>query len=375
MVNGVNETANEKRTALYDAHVRAGARMTSFAGWSMPLRYGSQVAEHRQVRSRAGMFDVSHMTIIDIDGDEALALLQRVFANDPGKTESGKAVYGVLLNETGGIIDDVMVYARRQGYRIVANAATRERVLQWLEAQRAGFAANVSAREDLAMIAVQGPRALALVEAQTAFDVASLAPFGVDERDDWFLSRTGYTGEDGVEIMLPNGHALELWQRLEDAGVLPVGLAARDTLRLEAGLNLYGQDMDEDTTPLESNLGWSIAWQPERDFIGRAALQALRDRGATGEGFEAPRKLTGLVLEAKGVMRHGQRVQTSAGEGVVTSGVFSPTLGYSIALARLPRRATGSCTVRIRNDAVAAQIVKPPFVRHGKKVYRESRQA
>ena len=370
MVNGVNE----KRTALYEAHVRAGARMTSFAGWSMPLRYGSQVAEHRQVRSAAGMFDVSHMNIIDIDGDEALALLRRVFANDPGKTDSGKAVYGVMLNETGGIIDDVMVYARRHGYRLVANAATRERVLQWLEAQGAGSAADVSPREDLAMIAVQGLRALALADAKIAFDVASLAPFGVAERDDWFLSRTGYTGEDGVEIMLPNGQALELWQSLEDAGVLPVGLAARDTLRLEAGLNLYGQDMDEDTTPLESNLGWSIAWQPERDFIGRAALQALRDRGATGEG-SVPRKLTGLVLEGKGVMRHGQQVDTSAGEGVVTSGVFSPTLGYSIALARLPRRATGSCTVRIRNAAVAARIVKPPFVRHGKKVYRESRQA
>ena len=364
MVNGVNE----KHTALYDAHVRAGARMTSFAGWSMPLRYGSQVAEHRQVRSGAGMFDVSHMNIIDIDGDDALALLQRVFANDPGKTASGKAVYGVLLNETGGIIDDVMVYARRQGCRIVANAATRERVLQWLETQGAGFAANVSCREDLAMIAVQGPRALALVDAKIAFDVESLTPFGVAESDDWFLSRTGYTGEDGVEIMLPNGQALELWQRLEDAGVLPVGLAARDTLRLEAGLNLYGQDMDEDTTPLESNLGWSIAWQPERDFIGRAALQALRDSGATRK------KLTGLVLEDKGVMRHGQQVQTSAGEGVVTSGVFSPTLGYSIALARLPRLATGSCTVRIRDAAVAARIVKPPFVRHGKKVFRESRQ-
>ena len=347
--------------------------MTPFAGWLMPLHYGSQIAEHRQVRSAAGMFDVSHMSIIDIDGADALDLLRRVFANDAAKALPGKAVYGVLLNEAGGIIDDVIVYGLQRGYRLVANASTRRQVLAWLDAHRVGFAVAIRERQDLAMIAVQGPQALALAHRATALDPARLAPFEAIERDDWLLARTGYTGENGFEILLPNAPAPALWQNLLRLGVAPIGLAARDTLRLEAGLNLYGQDMDEHTTPLESNLAWSVAWQPQRDFIGRSALAALRTQSAGAARMEDPsRKLTGLVLTGKGVIRHGFRVSTAAGEGIVTSGLFSPTLGYSIALARLPRRAKGDCTVRIRGVDVAARIVKPPFVRHGKKVYRES---
>ena len=357
----------EKSTALYPQHVDAEARMTPFAGWMMPLHYGSQVAEHHQVRRGAGMFDVSHMSIFDIEGADALNLLLRVFANDAAKAVAGKAVYGVLLNEAGGILDDVIVYGRQGGgYRLVSNAATHVRVRDWLAAQSASFAATVRERADLAMIAVQGPQALELTQQETALDVANLASFATMERANWLIARTGYTGEDGVEIMLPNDQAATLWQNLHTAGVEPTGLAARDTLRLEAGLNLYGQDMNEHTTPLESNLGWSVAWEGDRDFIGRSSLETLRAQGST-------LKLTGLVLKGKGVVRNDYRVRTNAGEGIVTSGLFSPTLGYSIALARLPRRATGSCTVEIRGAEVEAWIVKPPFVRHGKKVYRESK--
>ncbi len=355
-----------QRTPLHEAHIAAKGRMTSFAGWSMPLHYGSQIAEHHRVRRAAGMFDVSHMTVIDIDGAGALALLRRALANDPDKATPGRAVYGVLLNPDGGIIDDVIVYGRaRPGhYRAVANAATRQRVLSWLGALGADFPVRIHERQDLAMIAVQGPNALSAFATAAAVDVADLAPFSALERDDWMIARTGYTGEDGVEALLPGKQAPELWQGLLQAGVAPAGLAARDTLRLEAGLNLYGQDMDETITPLEANLAWSVAWAPsERAFVGRGALARQR--------AERPQRvLRGIVLEAKGVMRHGYRVVTDRGDGVVTSGIFSPTLGYSIALARVPRRTVGECSVEIRGKPVPGRLVKPPFVRRGKQVHQ-----
>jgi len=353
------------RTPLYEAHVAAGARMVEFGGWDMPLHYGSQMDEHRAVRGDAGMFDVSHMTIVDLTGDGALPFLRRVFANDPDRlTRAGQAIYGVLLDAAAGIIDDLIVYRCEWGYRAVVNAATREKVLAHLAAEAAAFEVAIRERRDLAMLAVQGPAAIERFERLTGSSEASrLGSFEAHESGDTLVARTGYTGEDGVEVMLPGDAATELWRGLLAAGVVPAGLAARDTLRLEAGLNLYGVDMDERNDPLESNLAWTIAWSPEaRDFLGRGALEAIRDRGS-------PRKLTGLVLETKGVMRHGQRVITEAGEGEVTSGLFSPTLGYSIALARLPRAAKGSCQVDIRGRLQPARIVRPPFVRHGRKVH------
>ena len=355
---------NAAQTPLHAADVTGGARMTPFAGWSMPLHYGSQIAEHHQVRRDAGMFDVSHMNVIDIEGADALDYLRRVFANDLAKASPGKAVYGVLLNDAGGIIDDLIVYRRRGSFRAVANAATRRKVLDWLSAQAKGFEVRIRERADLAMIAVQGPTAFAKFATATAIDAATLDPFAALERDDWLVARTGYTGEDGLEVLLPSGQAEPLWRRLTAAGVAPAGLAARDTLRLEAGLNLYGQDMDERTSPLEANLAWSVAWRPaERDFIGRTAL--ARQRKA-----KPSRTLTGIVLRQRGVMRPGHRVGTNNGDGAVTSGLFSPTLGYSIALARLPRGATGDCTVEIRGAQRTARIVRPPFVRRGKRVHR-----
>ena len=338
--------------------------MVPFAGWSMPLNYGSQIAEHHDVRRAAGMFDVSHMTITDLSGAGARELLARLFANDVDKAAPGRAVYGVLLNASGGIVDDVIVYGRHPGYRVVSNAATREKVLELLGAHAAEFGVVLEERQDLALIAVQGPKALRTFSAATAMDVGDLGAFSMRERDGWMVARTGYTGEDGVEVALPSDQAGALWRRLSNAGVAPAGLGARDTLRLEAGLLLYGQDMDETTSPLESNLGWTVAWDPpERDFVGRDALARQRSRGAE-------RVLRGIVLTGRGVIRHGQRVRTDAGDGTVTSGIFSPTLGYSIGFVRLPRGATGDCLVEIRGSGIPGRIVRPPFVRQGKQVFK-----
>lgn len=338
--------------------------MVPFAGWSMPLNYGSQIVEHRAVRGGAGMFDVSHMTITDLAGADARALLVRLFANDVDKAVPGRAVYGVFLNASGGIVDDVIVYGRDPGYRVVSNAATRDKVLDWLRVHAADLDVDLREREDLALIAVQGPRALQAFSVATSMDVSDLRPFSARERNGWMVARTGYTGEDGVEVALPDGQAAALWQRLSDAGVACAGLAARDTLRLEAGLLLYGQDMDEATSPLESNLGWTVAWAPpERDFVGREALARQRSSGTR-------RVFRGIVLTGRGVIRHGQRVGTNAGDGVVTSGSFSPTLGYSIGFARVPPGATGDCLIEIRNSSIPGRIVRPPFVRQGRQVFK-----
>jgi aminomethyltransferase len=351
------------RTALFDAHAAAGGRMVDFAGWEMPLHYGSQIAEHHAVRTAAGMFDVSHMTIVDLAGAGARGFLRRLVANDVDKLKQpGRALYGVLLNESGGVVDDLIVYRRSGGFRLVSNASTRDKVLGWLVAHQP---ADVDIQErELSMLAVQGPLALERFAAAASWpDAAALAAFGFAERDGWMVARTGYTGEDGVEVIMPGAAACALWQALLTAGVQPAGLAARDTLRLEAGLNLYGQDMDEATSPLLANLAWTIAWKPpERDFIGRAVLERQRADGV-------PSKLTGLVLEDRGVLRHGQRVITGAGVGAVTSGIFSPTLGYSIALARLPAAAEGECQVDVRGKLLTARIVTPPFVRHGERQF------
>ena len=352
-----------RQTPLHAAHVEAGGKMVGFAGWQMPLNYGSQISEHHVVRQTAGMFDVSHMTVIDVSGTGSCEFLRRVVANDVAKLDcNGKALYGVLLNDAGGVVDDLIVYRRSRGYRTVVNASTRDKVLDWFADQAP--ADVVVEEKDLAMIAVQGPQAVVNFQAATHIDsIDELSPFGFLEHNNWMIARTGYTGEDGVEVILPKADVSALWEHLMDVGVQPIGLAARDTLRLEAGLNLYGQDMDTSTSPLVSNLAWTITWKPDsREFIGRDALRAERTAGIT-------QKLTGLVMEAKGVLRHDQRVTTSFGDGIITSGIFSPTLGYSIALARLPIKATGDCQVEIRGKMLPVRIVKPPFVRRGQPVF------
>lgn len=350
-----------KQTALYQEHVEAGGKIVDFAGWQLPINYGSQIREHKTVREACGVFDVSHMTVIDVTGSEAIDFLRVVLANDVEKLErAGEALYSVMLNERAGIIDDLIAYRRESGYRIVVNAATRAKVVDWLAGVVPRYDVALSERPELAMLAVQGPRAIdTVVELFNAPDIAELAGFTTLELGAAMIARTGYTGEDGVEIILPGDDAVALWRRLLAAGVVPCGLGARDTLRLEAGLNLYGQDMSDKNHPLESNLAWTIDWSDEeRAFLGREALQVIRSNGAE-------RKLTGLILDGKGVIRSGARVVTDAGDGVVTSGIFSPTLGYSIALARLPRAAKGGVQVELRGSLAEARLQRPPFVRNG----------
>ncbi len=341
--------------------------MVDFAGWEMPLHYGSQLQEHRVVRSAAGMFDVSHMTVIDISGAGAQAFLRYLLANDVARlTASGEALYTCMLNTHGGIVDDLIIYYLSEGrYRLVVNAGTREKDLAWMEEHAAGMDLRIRERADMAMLAVQGPDAPAQVADQldnaTARKLSDLRPFHGLETGDWLIARTGYTGEDGFEIILPHRQVEPLWDRLLEAGVQPCGLGARDSLRLEAGLCLYGQDMDEQTSPLVSNLGWTVAWKPEdRAFIGRPALVAERDDG--------PRdRLVGLVLDERGMLRHGQELSLpGGGRGVITSGGFSPVLGKSIAMARVPAAAADSASVSIRGKALPVRLVRLPFVRKGK---------
>jgi aminomethyltransferase len=352
------------RTQLYDAHVAAGARMVDFVGWNMPINYGSQLDEHRAVRRAAGMFDVSHMTVVDIRGPQARAFLSHLLANDVARLkEPGRALYSCMLNQAGGVIDDLICYYMdERWFRLVVNAATRDKGLSWLAKNGMEFSVSLTEHFELAMIAVQGPAARGrvhdLLPADVVDDIAAMRPFSAVLHGEYFVARTGYTGEDGYEILLPGEDAGALWNALLEAGVAPCGLAARDTLRLEAGMHLYGQDMDEDVTPLESALGWTVAMQDERRFIGRKALEQQREAGLE-------RKLIGLVLEGRGVLRPGYRVETAAGEGLTTSGTFSPTLQKAIALARVPYDAQGECAVEIRGKLYPARIVRPPFVRHG----------
>ena len=356
-----------QQTVLIGKHLEAGAKVVDFHGWDMPLHYGSQIEEHHAVRTDAGMFDVSHMTIVDLTGARTREFLRYLVANDVAKlTTPGKALYTGMLNEAGGVIDDLIVYfMTEEFFRLVVNSATREKDLAWINAQAKAFDVTVTERPEFAMIAVQGPNAKAKVatlldDAQKAA-VAGMKPFFGVQAGNLFIATTGYTGEDGYEISLPNGDAADFWQKLLDAGVKPAGLGARDTLRLEAGMNLYGQDMDETVSPLAANMGWTIAWEPsERNFIGRTALEAQRAAGTF--------KLVGLVMEQKGVLRHGQKVIVTGGEGEITSGTFSPTLGYSIAMARVPATVGDTAEVDIRGKLVPVKVVKPSFVRMGKKV-------
>jgi len=358
-----------QKTVLHDKHVEYGGKIVDFAGWQMPVNYGSQMDEHHQVRNDAGMFDVSHMTVIDLNGEGVRAFLQHLLANDVARLQDqGKALYSCMLNHDGGVIDDLIVYYMNEHwYRMVVNAATRDKDMAWIDEQSAGYDVEINERSDLAMIAVQGPhareKAIEALPVDVVEAVSELDRFFGCDCGEWFVGRTGYTGEDGFEIMLPDTEAPVFWDRLAEAGVKPCGLGARDTLRLEAGMNLYGSDMTETTSPLISGLGWTIAWEPaERDFIGRAELQKQRDKGIT-------QKLVGLILEDKGVLRGHQKVIVeNAGEGETTSGSFSPSLKLSIAFARVPKQTGDHCQVEIRGKLLNARVVKPVFVRDGKPV-------
>ncbi len=355
------------KTPLHDSHVAAGARIVDFGGWDMPLHYGSQLEEHHAVRRKAGVFDVSHMTVVDVSGSDAEAYLRRLLANDVAKlTKPGKALYSCMLNERGGVVDDLITYyLGPERYRVVVNASTRDKDLQWMERHTAGYEVEVVERSELAMLAVQGPEARQLaahvIDDEWRDAALALKPFFGPELCLQFVVPTGYTGEAGSDINAPADDAVDAWASCLAAGISPCGLGARDTLRLEAGMNLYGNDMDEDTSPLEAGLGWTIAWEPDdRDFVGREALAAKRDDPKR-------RRFAGLLLEGKGVLRgHMRVIVDGAGEGEVTSGGFSPTLERSIAMARLPAGDYERAKVEIRKDLRDARVVGLPFVRKGK---------
>ena len=363
-----SQNKTPQRTPLYAKHLESNGKMVDFAGWEMPINYGSQVKEHLQVREDAGMFDVSHMVVLDFTGKDVKRFLQTLLANDVAKLRKpGKALYSGMLNNDGGVIDDLIVYYLADDfYRMVVNAATRENDLKWITAQAQSFDVEIKERDDFAMIAVQGPNARekthSILKDKNIAAVSSLEPFYGIQINNIFFARTGYTGEDGYEIMLPNEDVELFWDQLLTSGIKPIGLGARDTLRLEAGMNLYGTDMDETISPLAAGMAWTIAWDPtERHFIGREALEAEKQNGSKY-------KLVGLVLEDKGVLRGHQKVVTDFGDGEITSGSFSPTLGVSIALARIPVEAKDHCHVEIRGKHLSVKIVKPQFVRNGKSV-------
>jgi len=354
-----------KQTPLNAAHRAMGAKMVNFGGWDMPVNYGSQIDEHHQVRNDCGMFDVSHMRVVDVKGESTRNFLSYLLANNVNKlTHSGKALYSCMLLENGGVIDDLIVYfMQEEWFRIVVNAGTADNDIAWMKQQASEHAPKISISDhpELAIIAVQGPNARAKVwEALPGSKelTENLAPFCAAEMGTMFIARTGYTGEDGFEIMIPANAAPFFWATLAEKGVKPIGLGARDTLRLEAGMNLYGQDMDENTNPLEAGLAWTVDLKSERNFIGKAALMTK----------PPVNKLVGLVLQDRGVLRGHQKVHTDHGDGEITSGSFSPTLEKSIALARVPKavQVGEPVQVSIRDKMLAAIVVKYPFARNGK---------
>ncbi len=354
-----------KQTALHSEHQRLGARLVDFAGWDMPIQYASQLEEHHAVRQGAGMFDVAHMCAVDVRGARSREFLQHLLANDVAKLKaSGKALYSCMLRPDGGVIDDLIVYfCGGEHYRLVVNAGTTDKDLAWLRQHAPAFGVEIQQRSDLGILAVQGPEARAKVDALLPAALAektqALTPFSAAWQGETFIGRTGYTGEDGYELVVPHAELVALWGQLLAAGVRPCGLGARDTLRLEAGMNLYGQDMDETLSPLEAGLAWTLAFTEGRDFIGRAALERQKASGH--------RQFVGLLLEGRGVLRAHMPVRFANGAiGETTSGGFAPSMKQSIAFARVAAGAEGACEVEIRGAWVAARVVKPPFVRNGK---------
>ncbi len=355
-----------QRTPLYALHLALGAKIVDFGGWDLPLHYASQVEEHHEVRRDCGVFDVSHMTVIDITGLQAKEWLQYLLANDVERLNTpGRALYSAMLNEQGGVVDDMIVYLMPTGYRLIVNAATRDQDMAWMETQRQGYDVQLQERPELALLAIQGPQArhkvAELVSQARGQLIQQLKPFEGQSNGDWFIARTGYTGEDGLEIVLPADQAPAFFNDLVGAGISPIGLGARDTLRLEAGMNLYGQDIHLSVSPLCANMAWTIAWEPaSRKFVGREALEAEKAGGVQ-------LKLVGLVLEERGVLRAHQVVRiANVGEGEITSGSFSPTLSKSIALARVPMATADRAEVEIRGKWYPVRVVKPTFVRQGK---------
>ena len=352
-------------TPMYDLHLALGAKMVDFRGWDMPLHYGSQVEEHHQVRQDCGVFDISHVAVTDIQGPDASALLRRLLCNDVEKlSDLGSGHYSALLNEQGGVIDEALVFKTPTGFRSLTNAATRERVQSWFTLQAENLDVEFQYRNDLSVLAIQGPNTFErlgqIFNSNRTALLQALEPSCGFFDNDWFFSRTGYSGEEGIEIILPRSQVVDLFNELVGAGIAPIGLGARDTLRLEAGFCLQGNDLDETHSPLVSGIENRVCWQDQsRDFIGKAALEREQAAGNLD-------RIVGLVLEERGVLRANQAVRiVGHPDGIITSGSFSPTLGKAIALARVAACTDERGEVEIRNKWYPVRVVKPCFVRHG----------
>lgn len=362
-----------KKTPLNEWHKKQGAKMVPFSGWEMPIQYHSILEEHQQVRQKAGMFDVSHMCAIDIQGSESKAFLRYLLANDIQKlTENGTALYSCLLNEDGGILDDLIVCRLdAYTYRLMVNAGTTEKDIHWIQTQALDYQIILKPRYDLAMLAIQGPLSISKIEkcfpADIYQQIVNLKPFTAIEFESWLITRTGYTGEQGIEVLLPREEIIDFWENLFKQSIMPIGLGARDTLRLEAGFNLYGQDMDEAVTPFDSNLAWTVDFKDEkRDFIGKKALEQQKLMGIS-------KRLVGIVLKDKGILRPQMNVYETTNIdtplGILTSGSFSPVLNKGIGLARIKMNDGASCWVDIRGKRMPADIIKLPFVKAGKATF------
>ena len=350
------------KTPLNKSHIELGAKMVNFSNWEMPISYSSLIEEHNAVRSTVGIFDVSHMSVFDFDGDNQVAFFEKIFANDIKKIyKDNKAIYGALLNEEGGILDDLIIYHANNKFRLVSNCSTREQNRQWFEKHAVEFGVKVMERSDMGILAIQGPDALNKILKIKEIDnqVNTLQSFGCMFEGDKLYARTGYTGEDGLELIVPTKDINHLWDQALELGCTPIGLGARDTLRLEAGLNLYGNDMTINNHPYESNMGWTIDMSDEsREFIGKDALLSI-DQSKS-------QKIVGIILQDKGILRSGYEITHEQGKGEVLSGSYSPTLQSSIGLARVDQGYKENGKVMIRNKLLNIDFVSPRFLGQGK---------
>jgi aminomethyltransferase len=348
------------KTTLFEQHKNLGAKMVDFGGWSMPINYGSQINEHKVVRSDVGIFDVSHMSIFDLSGSEQEEFLKYLLPNDVNKIKnSGRALYSPLLNNDGGILDDLIVYNLGTHYRIISNCATRSQNHDWFLKQSKNYDVKIKLMSDLSIVAIQGPNSENILDKIGIYNLNTMSDFDVKIYNSSMIAKTGYTGEKGFEVVIDNSDVESFWMDLLGAGASPIGLGARDTLRLEAGLNLYGSDMDINNNPYESNLAWTIDLiDKNRDFIGKIALEDIKK--------DTYKELKGIILRDKGILRSHQLVEHKAGNGEILSGSYSPSFGFSIAFARLDKGHNGEGRVKIRNNEFKVEIVSPPFIRKGK---------
>jgi aminomethyltransferase len=362
-------------TIFHQQHLNLNAKMFNFGGWDMPIHYGSQISEHLHTRNSVSIFDVSHMAVVDVHGDDAHAFLENLLANNINKLESeGQALYSCMLNHEGGILDDLIAYKVGNFYRLVINASTAENDLVWMRAVARDYKlleiiprrSNIQGMQSpLVLLALQGPQSLLAISnvfPLLSDQVAAIPYFGSKILDTEFgevmFSRTGYTGEDGFELFLPFSYGCQIWDLFLSHGVLPAGLGARDTLRIEAGYNLYGQDMSSGFNPFDCGLAWTVDLGNERHFIGSNSLRT----------YSRKFSFMGLVLMGKGILRAHQVIKTEYGDGEITSGTFSPSLQQSIAFARVPRQVVPNSLVNvvIRDQIIPAKVIKPTFVRKGK---------